>query len=255
MFGLHNHRGSCWVNAALQAVFRIPDVQTRYNQNVFDKASLVDQCMCTIWKTRGEHGLRDFFEAVRTDTMPAGMDIGDSHELIQYLCDKLPLLDELCRFKVAYSIECNACKKKSITYDSVIEFTLDSVNGTHVPLSSCIKQTTDPYIINEWECESCHKKGGMRQQLIGSFPRCMVFHAPLANTTIDYSSIVVLNKQTYALASIVCFNGGHWWAYGRDMPPGSAWHTLNDTHVTEHTSKQFPVSPHMRMLFYYRLDE
>jgi uncharacterized UBP type Zn finger protein len=255
MFGLHNHRGSCWVNAALQAFFRIPEVQQRYDQNIFDKKNVIDQCLYSIWKTKGENSLKDFFEAVRTDTMPAGLDIGDSHELFQYLCDKLPFLDELCRFKIAHSMVCKSCNKKSIREDSVIEFSLDSVSGSHVPLATCISKTVEPYDIDEWECESCKTKGGTRQQLIGSFPKCLLFHAPLSNSTIDYSSIMILNKHKYALSSVVCYNGAHWWTYGRNMPPGSSWYILDDMNIREHSPKQFPVSNTMRMLIYYRLDE
>ncbi len=255
MFGLHNYRGSCWVNAALQAFFRIPEVQQRYDQNTFDKKNVIDQCLYTIWKSKGEHGLKDFFEAVRTDTMPAGLDIGDSHELFQYLCDKLPFLDELCRFKIAHSMVCKACNKKSIREDSVVEFSLDSVSGSHVPLATCISKTVEPYDIDEWECESCKAKGGTRQQLIGSFPKCILLHAPLSNSTIDYSSIMILNKHKYALSSVVCYNGAHWWTYGRNMPPGSSWYILDDMNIREHSPKQFPVSNTMRMLIYYRLDE
>lgn len=255
MFGLHNHRGSCWVNAAIQAIFRIPAVQERYSSNIFEKGNIVDECLLKIWSSKGEHGLRDFFEAVRTDTMPAGIDIGDSHELIQYLCDKMPFLDKLSRFKIAHTIECIHCKKKTTTQDSVIEFSLDSAEGSRVPLSNCIAKTVEPYIVNEWKCESCNQTGGTRQQLIGSFPDCMMFHAPLVGTTIDYSSILVLNKKKYALSSVVCFNGGHWWTYGRNMPPGSSWYILDDMNVQEHGPKQFPISSQMRILIYYRLNE
>jgi ubiquitin C-terminal hydrolase len=255
MFGLHNYRGSCWVNAALQAFFCIPEVQLRYNTDTFDTKNIVDQCLYTIWKTKGEHGLKDFFEAVRTDTMPAGLDIGDSHELFQYLCDKLPFLDELCRFKIAHSMVCKSCSKKSIREDSVIEFSFDSVSGLHVPLADCISKTVEPYDVDEWECESCKSKGGTRQQLIGTFPKCMLFHAPLSDSTIDYSSIMILNKKRYALSSVVCYNGAHWWTYARNMPPGSSWYSLDDTNIREHSPKQFPVSNTMRMLIYYRLDE
>jgi ubiquitin C-terminal hydrolase len=255
MFGLQNYRGSCWVNGALQALFRIPDVQDRYTNNTFEKDNVIDQCLYALWKSKGEHGLKDFFEAVRTDTMPAGLDIGDSHELIHYLCDKLPFLDKLLRFKVAHSIECIKCKKKSVTEDSVIEFSLDSAEGHNIPLSDCIAKTVEPYIINEWVCEYCKTKGGNRQQLIGSFPQCMMFHAPLSNTTIQYPSILVLNKHKYALSSVVCYNGAHWWAYGRDMPPGTPWYAFDDERVREHSPKQFPVSTNMRIMIYYRLDE
>ena len=255
MFGLNNYRGSCWVNAALQAFFRIPDVQQRYSAGEFERGNVIDECLCKLWRSKGEHGLREFFEAVRTDTIPAGLDVGDSHELFNYMCDKLPFLDELCRFKVAYSMECLSCKKKTLNHDSIIEFSFDAIEGQHVPLSQCISKTVEPYAIPDWECEACKSKGCTRQQLIGAFPKCMTFHAPLANTSIDYSSILILNKVKYALSSVVCYNGSHWWIFGRDMPTGSSWFLLDDARVVEHGPKQFPVSPQMRMLIYYRVEE
>jgi len=36
MFGLNNFNGSCWVNAALQAIFRFPHVQARYNAGTYE---------------------------------------------------------------------------------------------------------------------------------------------------------------------------------------------------------------------------
>ena len=173
MFGLANYRGSCWVNAALQSFFRIPQVQERYNSESFEKGNVIDECLCKIWKSKGQSGLPEFFESVRTDTMPAGLNIGDSHELFQYLCDKLPFLDELCRFRIAHSMECNNCKQKNLQHDSVIEFSLDSAEGQKIPLSTCISKTVEPYQIEEWICEKCKSKGGSRQQLIGAFPKCM----------------------------------------------------------------------------------
>lgn len=255
MFGLHNYRGSCWVNATLQSLFRFPDLQSRYNQKKLDKNNVIEQCLSSIWNSKGEHGLRDFFEAVRTDTMPAGIDIGDSHELLHYLCDKIPTLDKLCRFRIAHVMKCNKCDNKVTKEDSVIEFSLDSVSGNHIPLSECISKSVQPYEINEWKCEKCNCIGGTRQQLIGTFPKYMIFHAPLTNTSIDYSSILILNKNKYALSSVICFNGGHWWTYGRNMPPGESWYTLDDENVVEHGPKQFPISSQMRVLIYYRLDE
>jgi ubiquitin C-terminal hydrolase len=255
MFGLNNYSGSCWVNATLQAIFRFPFVQDRYSSKTFDKGNVIDECLMNIWNSKGTQGLGQFFEAVRTDTMPAGQGIGDSHELLQYLCDKLPYLDKLCRFKIAHSMECTTCKKKTLTRDSVIDFSLDSVEGQHVPLSTCISKTVEPYPIQEWECETCKNKGGIRQQLIGSFPDYMMFHLPISQTTVDYSSILVLNGKKYALMSVICFNGGHWWTYARNMPPGSSWYMLDDTNVSDHGPKQFPISGSMRVLIYYRLEE
>lgn len=239
------------MNAALQALFRCPDVQTRNGPS----HSVIDACLAKLWTTRGQTGLDEFFAAVRTDTLPAGQDIGDSHELIQYLCDKVPWLDAMFRFRIAHSVKCGQCKAASVTYDSVLEFPLDSTGGDRASLAECIRKTVDAYEVPEWVCDTCKSRGGTRQQLIGTFPRYMMFHAPLGNTKIEYSSILVLNKHRYALSSVVCYNGSHWWTYGRDMPPGSAWHTLDDTRVISHGPKQFPISPYMRMLIYYRLDE
>jgi ubiquitin C-terminal hydrolase len=61
MFGLRNFRGSCWVNSALQAVFRIPEVQKRCNAKEFDEDNIIDKCLCQIWNSKGEDGLRDLF--------------------------------------------------------------------------------------------------------------------------------------------------------------------------------------------------
>lgn len=253
MFGLHNYRGSCWVNACLQSIFQIPELQERYNSGIFEKENLIDECLYKIWKSKGEDGLKDFFDAVRTDTMPAGQGIGDTHELLQYLCDKLPFLNELMRFKIANSIQCKNCDYKEIKEDSVTEFSIATENH-NVPLINCIADVVKPVDIREWKCDKCGKNGCTKQQLIGSFPKVMMFHLiPLEGST-EYTSILGLNKRQYALSSVVCYNGAHWWAYGRRMPPGSSWYTLDDTRVQEHGPKQFPLSNRARLLIYYRLE-
>lgn len=253
MFGLRNFRGSCWVNTCLQAVFRIPEVQQRYDSITFVGENEIDAGLHKIWKSKGEDGLREFFDSVRTATMPAGHGIGDAHELFQYLCDKLKFLDELCRFKIADSITCNSCGDRQIREDSVCEFSI-STDKRNTPLTTSIAQTATPSEIDTWKCEKCNKLGCKKQQLMGSFPKVMVFHMIPTLGSIDYSSILVLNGKQYALIAVSCFNGGHWWGYGRNMPPGSSWYTLNDTHVGEHGPKQFPVAHNMRLLIYYRLD-
>jgi ubiquitin C-terminal hydrolase len=254
MFGLNNFRGSCWVNTCLQAIFRIPEVQERYNSETFDKKSIIDECLCKIWKSKGEEGLKDFFAAVRTKVMPAGNGIGDSHELINYLCDKLPFLDELVRFKIAYSITCSNCGDKQLKEDTVNEFSI-STHERHKPMIDCIGDTVKENVIEDRECEKCKVRGpAKQQQLIGSFPKVMIFHMISPDGSIDYSSILALNKRQYALLSVSCFNGGHWWGYGRDMPPGSSWYTLNDRQVSEHGPKQFPISNKMKILIYYRIE-
>lgn len=253
MFGLQNFRGSCWVNTCLQALFRIPEVQDRYNSQIFENGNVIDECLMKIWNTKGKEGLKEFFDSVRTHTMPAGHGIGDTHELFQYLCDKLKFLDDLCRFKVADSIVCNSCGHKELKEDSVTEFSI-ATDKHGISLTSCISQTVQQQEIDTWKCEKCGKLGCKKQQLIGSFPKLMIFHMIPTEGSVEYSSILMLNKKQYALISVSCFNGGHWWGYGRNMPPGSSWYTLNDTQVTEHGPKQFPISQNMRLLIYYRLD-
>lgn len=241
------------MNTCLQAFFRIPDVQQRYDSEMFAPDNDIDSCLHKIWKSKGDIGLREFFDSVRTATMPAGHGIGDAHELFQYLCDKLKFLDELCRFKIADSITCKSCRNKEIKEDSVCEFSI-STDKRNTPLTTSIAQTVTAHEIDTWKCEKCNSLGCRKQQLIGTFPKVMVFHMIPTHGSIDYSSILVLNGKQYALIAVSCFNGGHWWGYGRNMPPGSSWYTLNDTQVGEHGPKQFPVAHNMRLLIYYRLD-
>ena len=210
------------MNTCLQAVFRIPEVRDRYSSETFVAENSIDESLHKIWKSRGEDGLREFFDSVRTATMPAGQDIGDAHELFQYLCDKLKFLDELCRFKIADSITCKSCGNREVKEDSVCEFSI-CADKRNTPLTSAIAETVTPHEIDTWKCEKCNNLGCKKQQLIGSFPKVMVFHMIPTHGSIEYSSILVLNGKQYALVSVSCFNGGHWWGYGRDMPPGSSW--------------------------------
>jgi len=251
MFGLPNFAGSCWVNACLQSIFRIPDVQQRYTERMHDPANPVDLALYNLWSSKGGN-LKEFFDAVRTEVMPAGHGIGDSHELFVYLCDKVPFLDKLCRFKTADSIQCKSCSKKELKEDMVTEFSLSS-DGNRIPISQCITNTMTAYDIPDWTCEVCKEKGCSKQQLIGSFPQVMVFHMVSTHASVDYSSILVLNKHQYALLAVCCYNGSHWWTYGRDSVGGS-WFTLDDGRVVEHGPKEFPLSGKMRLLIYYRLN-
>ena len=83
-FGLRNKNGSCWINAAIQAIFRIPDLQERYEEGDNDGKNVVETCLAEVWGGRGDEGLKDFYECVKTIHMPAGEGIGDSHELIEF---------------------------------------------------------------------------------------------------------------------------------------------------------------------------
>jgi ubiquitin C-terminal hydrolase len=253
-FGLRNQRGSCWVNATLQALFRIPDVQTRYSSEAALDSSPVDVCLQEIWSSKGEEGLKSFYECVKTAVMPAGEGIGDSHELLEFLCDKLPFLDKLCRFKVGNTIKCSHCTYKDTRIDSMIEFSVSPTQSKQ-SLTDCVIQSVTPVTIPDWTCEQCKQKGCTKQLLLSTFPQVLVFHATSLNTTTSYSSLLVLNQQKYALFSVVCFNGGHWWTYGRDMPPGKDWVEYDDFSVHTRGPQNFPLSDHMRLLFYYRLKE
>jgi len=252
-FGLRNQRGSCWVNATLQAIFRIPDVQTRY----IAEAALdtpIDKSLQEIWCSKGDEGLKAFYDCVRTAVMPAGEGIGDSHELLEYLCDKLPFLDKLCRFKIGHTVKCNSCTYKDVRTDSMIEFSV-SPTGRKQSLSDCVIQSVTPVAIPDWTCEECKKKGCTKQLLMSSFPQIFVFHVTSLNTSVSYSTQLVMNGQKYALLAVVCFNGGHWWTYGRDMPPGKDWIEYDDQSIRVRGPQHFPLSDNMRLLFYYRINE
>lgn len=258
-FGLRNQRGSCWVNAALQSLFRIPDVQTRFDEGDEDDKNPIEVCMSEIWSSRGEEGLRDFYQAVRTGTLPAGEDIGDSHELIEHLCDKIPFLDKLFRFHIVHRIQCNNpdCEYIENRKDTMIEFSIVS-DEKEQTVSSCIANAVKPATIDGWRCDKCKKQAGCTKQLLlADFPQILMIH----NThdkrqhKINYSPVITVNKTKYALFSVVCYTGGHWMTWGRDLPPGKPWYKFDDTHVQSYDAKHFPLVDTMRLLMYYRINE
>jgi ubiquitin C-terminal hydrolase len=253
-FGLRNQRGSCWVNATLQALFRLPEVQDRYENDKADENNPVDLCLQEIWCSRGDEGLKGLYECVKTALMPAGEGIGDSHELLEFLCDKLPFLDKLCRFKMSHQVKCSNCDYSDLRTDSLIEFSV-TPTAKKQGLISCIGQSVQPVSIPDWTCEKCKGKGCTKQLLMATFPDVFVFHCTTLNTSVSYSPLLNINANRYALSSVVCFNGGHWWAYGRPQPPGSSWVEFDDQRVQDHGPNNFPLSDTMRLLFYYRLKE
>ena len=254
MFGLHNYSGSCWVNACLQGIFRIPEVIDRYTKETHDPQNPVDASLNTIWNSQGRSGLKEFFNSARTATMPAGQGIGDSNELLVYLCDKLPYLDELCRFKIAETMNC-ACGFSQITNDSIIEFNLHP-SKRQTPINECILAEVTPEKLDDWKCDKCKEKGGAtRQKLIGTFPKVMIFQVATPDTSVQYSSQLVMNSKKYHLLSVISHTGGHWFAHSREMPPGKPWFTLDDTRVRQHSPNEFPMSEMMKVLIYYRLEE
>jgi ubiquitin C-terminal hydrolase len=253
-FGLRNQRGSCWVNATLQALFRLPEVQDRYENDNADENNPVDLSLQEIWCSRGDEGLKALYECVKTALMPAGEGIGDSHELLEFLCDKLPFLDKLCRFKMSHQVKCSNCDYSDLRTDSLIEFSV-TPTAKKQGLISCIGQSVQPVSIPDWTCEKCKGKGCTKQLLMATFPDVFVFHCTTLNTSVSYSPLLNINANRYALSSVVCFNGGHWWAYGRPQPPGSSWVEFDDQRVQDHGPNNFPLSDTMRLLFYYRLKE
>ena len=110
------------MNAALQAIYRIPDVQKRFTESKHDTTNPVEVCLYTIWESGGERGLKDLYSVVNTTLMPAGEGIGDSHELLEFLCDKVPFLDKLFRFKVENRVKCKNCEYTDGKRESMIEF-------------------------------------------------------------------------------------------------------------------------------------
>lgn len=255
MFGLRNKNGSCWINAALQAVFRIPDLQKRFEDGEEDSKYPVETCLAEIYGSRGDEGLKAFYECVKTSPhMPAGEDIGDSHELIEFLADKVPFLDKLLRFRVANMIKCNNCSHQETKPDTLTEFSIAPTQKKQT-VSDAISEAVRPLSIPDWKCDKCGKLGCTKQLLLAEFPQILMFHQTSIGTSTSYTPVLVLNKIRYALMSVVCFTGGHWFTWGRNLPPGQPWYRLDDGHIQSHAANFFPLADNMRLLLYYRLNE
>jgi ubiquitin C-terminal hydrolase len=254
-FGLRNKNGSCWINAALQSVFRIPDLQKRFDDDEQDDKNTIETCLAEIWGSNGEEGLKAFYECVKVSPdMPAGEGIGDSHELIQFMCDKVPFLDKLTRFKVANVIQCEHCDYRDIRPDTLNEFSI-TPTGDKQTVSDAIAETVKVHRIPDWTCEKCKKKGCKKQLLLSEFPQVMMFHQTSIGTSASYTPVLVLNKIKYALFAIVCFTGGHWFTWGRNLPPGQDWYKFDDGHVQSYAPNFMPQDERMRLLMYYRINE
>jgi ubiquitin C-terminal hydrolase len=255
MFGLRNQKGSCWVNATIQSIFRIPEFQEKYHGNEHEPSlNPVERALEEIWVTKGEEGLRDLYATVKSKNLPAGENIGDSHELLDCFCDKIPFLDKLFRFKVANTIKCKSCGVSETRTDTLTEFSI-APSKPKMTLSEAIVESVQPTTIDDWACEKCKQKGCSKQLLLSTFPQVLTFHMTSVDTSVSYPPMLSLNKMKYALMSVVCFNGGHWWAYGRDMPPGKSWYEFDDMRVHEKDPSHFPLSDNARLLMYYRLKE
>ena len=247
-------RGSCWVNACLQAVFSIPEVAARYGANTFEPGNTIDECLSLIWNTQAADGLQRFFEYVRTEAMPAGVNVGDAHELFQHLCDKLPFLDKLCRFPILDVITCKACKDVQTKPDSVIEQPIMTY-GSETTLADCMMRAVGPHEVDGWTCEKCKASDGCLKQLqYRSFPKVMVVYKVTPdNTPVKYVDNITMNGEKYRLLYVACYNHSHWWGYGRALGDRTAWIEFDDERTTMH-SLATPVSKNMRMLIYYRLE-
>lgn len=254
MFGLRNKNGSCWINAALQAVFRIPDLQTRFSENEEDTNVPVEVCLAEIWGSKGDEGLKAFYECIRVSSihMPAGQGIGDSHELIEFLCDKVPFLDQLLRFKVVNSIQCLHCSYTDKRPDTMLEFSIAPTERQQT-VRDAILAAVQPSTIPDWTCDSCKGKGCQKQLLLGEFPKVLLFHQTSIGTSVTYTPILVVNGHRYALLAVTCFTGGHWFTWGRNMPPGQPWVRYDDMNVHAHDGTHMPLADNMRLLLYYRL--
>jgi uncharacterized UBP type Zn finger protein len=250
MFPLHNFRGSCWVNACLQGLFRIPDVQQRYSGELADPENPIDMALQLIWRSDGKDGLKDFFNSVKHVSLPVGRNVGDSHELLVYLLDKLPWLDKLCRFKVVDKLVCQNCKFQLMKEDTKNEFSLFPVAGSQ-SIIDCISNEVKDIVAEGSKCEKCSNSPYNKQLLLETFPKILILHVytDSSKNTI-YSSMLTINQNKYSLNSIMSYNGAHWWAYGRNKV-GGPWYTLDDTNIKEHSPTEFPLSNTMRILIYY----
>jgi ubiquitin C-terminal hydrolase len=250
MFGLPNIRGSCWVNAALQGAFACPSLKDHEP----DATNPVDQCLTGLYRSKGENHLADFMGCIKTSYMPAGENIGDSHELLVHLLDKLPWLDKEFRFKTANQLTCKECGTKTLKEDSVIELSIAAARP-HTPILESLKQMVAPIEIEGWQCDHCkEKRTCVSQMMFGTFPNMLMIHRYSHSASIDYASILVLNQRKYALCAVLCYNGAHWWAYTRKMPPGQPWYECDDARVREMGANQFPVAGSMRVLLYSLLE-
>lgn len=254
-FGLRNKNGSCWINAALQSVFRIPDIQKRFRDEENDDDNPIEVCLSEIWGSKGDEGLKALYECIKIfPNMPAGEGIGDSHELIQFLCDKVPFLDKLTRFKVANVVQCEHCDYRDVHPDTLNEFSITPA-GTNQTVSTAIAETVKIHHIPDWTCETCKKNGCRKQLLLSEFPTVMMFHQTSIGTSATYTPVLVINKIRYALFAIVCFTGGHWFTWGRDVPPGKEWYKFDDDRVQSYAPNFMPQDDRMRLLMYYRINE
>lgn len=256
MFGLKNYGGSCWLNACLQAILRIPDIKQRYD-TLEEPLNSVDKSLQKLWKSGGQEGLKELFDSIHESNtshtgnsayeMLAGKNVGDSNEAFIYFCDKLPFLDTLCRYTFIEKIVC-PCGFQQERQDSHIQFQLyPSQKNTQI--TTCISDVVKPEILDSWKCDKCSERGKAHKQIIiKTFPKIFVFKLL---SGVIFANMLIINSNKYQLKSIVSFNGGHWWAYSKN----EVWTLLDDTNVRQLRPNESPSSSTIKMFIYYRVDE
>jgi ubiquitin C-terminal hydrolase len=260
MFGLNNYRGSCWVNACIQGLFRIPDLQRCFSLDENEEnpnKNKSENALKKIYNSQGKDGLGDFFNTIDHKDLLAGRTIGDSHELLIYLLDKLPWLEERCKIHVADKIKCSntECNYENIKEDTKIELSLFPHDNSK-NIIQCIADQIKEEVLGDSKCEKCKEKL-TKQLLFKELPKILIMHVfnnPRIRT--DYSSSLTINNKKYILLSAICFNGGHWNCLGRnyssDNNSSNVWYSLDDTNLTAFKENEFPVSTIMRVLIYYQ---
>lgn len=250
MFGLRNYGGSCWLNACLQGILRLPELKSRYSGE-FVPINSIDESLHKIWITKGD-GLKELFDAINSSTsaayeMRAGRNVGDSNEAFVYFCDKLPFLDELCRYEIIDKIQCK-CGFTQERKDSLIQFELyPKANSL---LTACIADVVKSEQLDTWKCDQCSERGLAQKEIsMKTFPKIFVFKI-MANVHFQFSTILIINSIKYQLLSVVSYNGSHWWAHVKE----NNWVILDDTRIRGLHPNQAPSSTTAKMLIYYRIN-
>jgi ubiquitin C-terminal hydrolase len=259
MFGLNNYGGSCWLNACIQSLLRLPEVKSRYTSVETDMTlNSVDKSLSKIWKSSGKDGLKDLFDAISETNksesgskpayeMLAGKSVGDSNEAFVYLCDKLPFLDLLCRYNFVERLECQ-CGFQQERADSHVQFQLYPSKDSS--LIQCISDVVKKETLDSWKCDKCSERGKATKEIVmKTFPKVLTFKL-FSNEKVTYSDILVINSHRYQLHGITAFNGGHWWAFARDP----SWVLYDDTRVRQLQRNEVPSSQNAKMLIYYRIN-